>query len=160
MDRDHFYITLYSNASQEIYRDNKIAAFTIQLAQPVKLEPSEIWEMGLCELSYPATEQVYKVAPLADALDNSHALVYCDLITPQLIGPAVFRCLRTLDIPRAKYGGEFLYENVYYLPVEKKTFRDIGIEILNLSGERIALKIARPPSRLSCIFGESLHIDI
>jgi len=46
MDRDHFYITLYSNASQEIYPDNKIGAFKIQLTQPVKLAPSEIWEVG------------------------------------------------------------------------------------------------------------------
>jgi len=42
MDRDHLYITLYSNASQEIYRDNNISAITKQLAQPVKLDPSEI----------------------------------------------------------------------------------------------------------------------
>jgi len=41
MDRDHFYIRLYSNASQEIYLYNKIDAFTIQLAQPVKLDTSE-----------------------------------------------------------------------------------------------------------------------
>jgi len=78
MDRDHFYITLYSNASQEVYPDNKIKAFTIQLAQPIKLDPSEIWE-------------------------------------------------------------------VYYLPVEKRTFRDIRIEILNLSGERIAFTDSKTP---------------
>ena len=46
MDRDHFYIALFSNASQEVYPDNKIAAFTIQLAKPVKLDPCEIWEVG------------------------------------------------------------------------------------------------------------------
>jgi len=46
MVRDHLYITLYSNASQEIYPDIKIGAFTVQLAQPVKLNPSEIWEVG------------------------------------------------------------------------------------------------------------------
>jgi len=55
MDRDHFYVTLYSNASQDIYPDNKIAAFTTQLAQPIRLDPSEIWEVGLCELSYSVT---------------------------------------------------------------------------------------------------------
>jgi len=41
MDRDHFYITLFNNASQEVYPDNKIAAFTLQLAQPVRLDLSE-----------------------------------------------------------------------------------------------------------------------
>jgi len=42
MDRDHFYITLFSNASQDKYPDNKIAAFTTQLAQATRLDPSEI----------------------------------------------------------------------------------------------------------------------
>jgi len=55
------------------------------------------------------------------------------------------RYLRTLDIMPVKYGGELLYENVYYVPVEKKTFRDILIEILNLSGERIAFRDSKTP---------------
>jgi len=55
------------------------------------------------------------------------------------------RYLRTLDIMPANYCGEFLYENVYYVPVEKKTFRDIRIEILNLSGERIAFRDSKTP---------------
>jgi len=42
MDRVHFYITLFSNSSQDIYPDNKIAVVTTQLAQPIKLVPSEI----------------------------------------------------------------------------------------------------------------------
>jgi len=77
MDRDHFYITLFSNASQHIHPDNKIAAFTIQLAQPIRLDPSEIWEVGLFELSFSARQL---------RADNTAALVYCDLIAPQLIG--------------------------------------------------------------------------
>jgi hypothetical protein len=93
MDRDHFYITLFSNASQEIYPDNKITAFTIQLAQPVKLDQSEIWEVELCELSYPAIELAFNIRPLADVEYNSHALVYCDLIAPQCIGASMVRYL-------------------------------------------------------------------
>jgi len=55
------------------------------------------------------------------------------------------RYVRTLDNMPANYGGEFLYENVYYAPVEKKTFRDIRIEILNLSGERIVFRYSKTP---------------
>jgi len=51
MNRDHFYITLFSNACQHIYPDSKIAAITIKLAQPIRLDPSEIWEVGLGGLS-------------------------------------------------------------------------------------------------------------
>jgi len=39
----------------------------------------------------------------------------------------------------------FLYEKVYYVPVEKRTFRNIRIEILNMSGERIAFKDSKTP---------------
>ena len=114
MDGDNFYITLFSNASQDIYPDNKIAAFTIQLAQPIRLDPSEICEVGLCELAYSATQQ---------QLVDSNALVYCDVIAPQFIGASMIRYLRTFETMPAKYGDKFLYENVYYVAVEKRTFR-------------------------------------
>jgi hypothetical protein len=101
--------------------------------------------VGSCELSYPVTEQVYELGPLVDALDNLHALMYCNLIAPQLIGSAVIRYLRTIDILHTNYGGEHLYENVYYVPVEKRTFRDIRIEMLYLSGDRIAFRDRKNP---------------
>jgi len=89
MDRDHFYITLFSNASQDIYPDNKIAAFTTQLAQPTKLDPSEIFEVGLWEVSYSANLQQLQ---LLDFYYFANALMYCDLIAPQLIGTTKVRC--------------------------------------------------------------------
>jgi len=100
---------------------------------------------GLCELSYPAIELAFDIGPLADVEDKSRALVYCDLIAPQLIGASMVRNQRTLDNMPANYGGEFLYENVYYVPVEKKTFRDLRMEILNLSGERNAFRDSKTP---------------
>ena len=47
MERKHFYITLYSNASQKLYPNNTQAAFTFHLAQPVDLGTSSDWEVGL-----------------------------------------------------------------------------------------------------------------
>jgi len=104
MDRDHFYITLFSNASQHLYPDNKIAAFTIQLAQPIILDPSEIWEVGLCEISSPSTMPVG---------DNTNALVYCDLIATQFIGTNMVRFLRAFNTTwPADYDTLYLYDNV------------------------------------------------
>jgi len=138
MDRDHLYITLFSNASQHIYPD-KIAAFTIQLARPIRLDPSEIWEVGLHELSYSATQQLANMAG-----DNTNA--------PQLIGTAMVRNLRTFKIVPVAYDREYLFQNVYYVPVEEKTFRDIRIEILNLSGEWIAFKDSKTPLKVGLHF--------
>jgi hypothetical protein len=81
MDRDNFNITLFSNASQYIYPDNKIAAFTTQLAQAIRFDPSEIF-------SYPESQQHLQLLNLNVFVN---ALMQCDLIAPQLIGTAV-RC--------------------------------------------------------------------
>jgi len=140
MDRDHFYITLFCNASQHIYPDNKIAAFTIQLAQRIILDPSEIWEVGLCELSFSARQLL---------AENTDALVYCDLIAPQLICTTMVRFLRTFNIiMQEDYGGEYEFENVYYVSVEKRMFRDIRIEILNLEGERFPFTDGKTPLKV------------
>jgi len=82
------------------------------LAQPIILDLSEIWEVGLCELS--SARQLLAV--------NADALVYCDLIAPQLIGTTMVRFLRTCNIMPEDYGGEYQFENVYYEPVEKRIF--------------------------------------
>ena len=75
----------------------------------------------------------------------ANALVYCDLIAPQFIGADMVRYLRTFKIVPTDYDSEYLFENVYYVPVEKRTFRDIRIEILNLSGRRIPFRDSETP---------------
>ena len=71
--------------------------------------------------------------------------MYCDHIAPQLIGTTKVRCLKSFRIVPSDYDSKFLYENVYYVPVEKRTFRDKRIEILNLSGERITFRDSKTP---------------
>jgi len=177
MDRDHFYITLFSNASQKVYPDNKIAAFTTQLAQPIRLDPAEIWEVGLCELAYPEIEseleeeadsnEVYcdrfcEVTAVSEpaasgARSNLGALMYCDLIAPQFIGTTRVRFLRTFNIVRdLEFLGDMLFEKVYYVPVEKKTFHNIRIEILNLFGKHIAFKDSKTPLKVVLHFRRAI----
>jgi len=66
-----------------------------------------------------------------------NALMYCDLIASQLIGTAEVRCLRSFRIVPTDYDSEYLFTNVYYVPLEKKAFQNISIEILNPSWEPI-----------------------
>ena len=153
MDRDHFYVTLFSNASQDIYPDNKIAAFTTQLAQPIRLNPSEIWEVGLSELSYSVTSWQPKVLDMRSFMN---ALMYCDLIAPQLIGTTKVRCLRSFRIVPTDYDSEYLFQNVYNVPLEKKTFRDIRIEILNQAGELIPFSDSQTPLKVVLHFRRAI----
>jgi len=85
--------------------------------------------------------------------DNTDALVYCDLIVPQLIGTTMFRFLRTFNIIMPEdYGVDYQFENVYYVPVEKRMFRDIRIEILNVAGERVPFTDGKTPLKVVLYF--------
>ena len=104
------------------------------MVQPIRLDPSEIWEVRLCELSYYASQQHLQLLNLNVFVN---ALMYCDIIAQQLICTAKVRCVRSFRIVQTYYDSEYSFQNVYYVPVERRTFRDIRIEILNLSGKLI-----------------------
>ena len=50
-DPKHFYVTLFSNASQGLYPTNAIGAFTFELPKPNELGPNDNCGVGLCEIS-------------------------------------------------------------------------------------------------------------
>ncbi len=53
MSGAHFYLTLPSNASLDIFPDNKTTSYRVKLPQNIDLEGS--WEVGLYSISYPNT---------------------------------------------------------------------------------------------------------
>jgi len=65
-------------------------------------------------------------------------LIYCDLISPHYVCRALVRCIRTFIHP--SLSGEHVFDDVYYLPVEKQTFKSIRIEILQLTGKPVEFK--------------------
>ena len=58
INRDDFYITLFSDASKEIYTLNSHSSFTNRLALPVDLGSSSDWLVGLAEISYKPPERM------------------------------------------------------------------------------------------------------
>jgi len=52
---NQFYVTLVSNSSNEMYKDNTLADFTIKLAQPIELNYAENWEVGVCKVTCPTS---------------------------------------------------------------------------------------------------------
>ena len=132
MSDDHFYVTLLSNSSQDLYSDNTIAAFTVELARPLNLGPNVNWEVGLCEFTCPS---------VADDGEGV-SMIYCDLISPQYVGGSLVRCLRTYTYQPIEF------TNVYYLPVVRQKITNIRIEILTQGGERVAFPSGETPSTL------------
>ena len=120
MQSNHFYVTLYSIASQEIYPDNKQAAFTIHLAQPIDLGSSSDWEVGLREVTYKPPKRHIVKGTVVEFISEINALIYCDLIAPQFVGQNKVRVLRPIILWPVL--GKQIFQNIYYLPVEKTNF--------------------------------------
>ena len=144
MDCDHFYVTLLSNSSQTMYPQNTLAAFTAHLAKPIDLGSTERWEVGVSEITSPAI-QVGTIRAMI-VLSNTLSLLYCDLISPQFFGDRLVRVLRTFITPSLT--GQYTFTNIHYVPVEKRIFQDIRIEILNTQGGRIAFKDNKTPIQI------------
>ena len=53
MSGAHFYLTLPSNASLDVFPDNKTGSYHVKLPQPIDLNGN--WEVGLYSISYPNT---------------------------------------------------------------------------------------------------------
>jgi len=59
------------------------------------------------------------------------------------------RFLRTFNIIVPEdYGVEYQFKNVYYVPLEKRMFRDKRIEIVNLAGERVPFTDSQTPLKV------------
>ena len=105
---------------------------------------SDIWVVGLCEFSYPPNSVgTFKHTTV---VGDTTGLIYCDLISPQYVGRAHVRCMRMYIYP--SLSGQIVFDNVYYLPVEKRTFKSIMVEILQLTGKPVEFKSSTTPSKV------------
>ena len=118
INRDDFNITLFSEASTEIYTLNSQTSFTNRLALPVDLGSSSDWLVALAEISYKPPQGMIVGGALVDPIGEESVLVYCDLVAPQLVG-SEFKCLlRTIITPSQT--GQQMFPNIYYLSVQKQ----------------------------------------
>jgi len=141
---NHFYVTLFSNASRKIYKDNTLAAFTVKLAQPIDLGTNENWEVGLCEITCPPpTAGTLKPVLI---VGDTNVIVYCNLISQQFVGENAVRCLRSFIFPSALC--QHVFKEVFYIPVEQRRFQDIRIEFLTLQGKRVSFKDSKNPTKV------------
>jgi hypothetical protein len=132
-DQQQFFVTLFSNSSQSLFADNTIATFTIHLAQPIELGSIDNWEVGFYELTYPLHYSTGLYAGIT-VVGDTNVSVYCNLVSLQFVGGALVLCLRTYIIPSLHC--QHFFENAYYLPVEKRSFQDIRIELLTMESKR------------------------
>ena len=139
-DPKHFYVKLFSNASQSLFPENTKSSFTIELAQPIDLGPNNKWEVGLCEFTY-SPKFRGTVSPIM-IIEHTNALIYCNLIRPQFVGKEFIRFLKTTIVPSLR--GEHYFQHIYYVPVEKRYIRNIRMEVrdsaFNFKTDKVPLK--------------------
>ena len=126
VNRDDFYITLFSDASKEIYSLNSHTSFTNGLALPVDLGSTSYWDFGLAEISFKPPELMIVGGALVAPIGEENVFVYRDLIAPQVVGSELKSVLRTNITPSQT--GEHQFSNIYYLPVQKQLISYIHIE--------------------------------
>ena len=114
-DPKQFYVTLFSNGSQELFPENTKSSFSITLTQAIDLGPNDTWEVGLCEFRYPPKFRG-TVCPFMITGDTN-AFIYCNLIRPQFVRKELIRCLQTIIVP--SLNDEHYFQHFYYVPVEK-----------------------------------------
>jgi len=127
INRDDFYITLFSDASKETYSLNSHKSFTNNLALPLDLGSSSDWVVGLAEISYKPPGRMIVGGALVATIGEEDVYVDCDLIEPQLVGSELRRVLRTIIAP--SQAGHHTFPNIYYLPVRKRLLTFVHIEL-------------------------------
>ena len=136
-----FYVTLFSNASRQIYENNTHADFTVKLSRPIDMGTSPNWEGGVWEVSCstlpPESLNTVDVTPCA-----YHGMIYCNLILPQIVGDNTVRCMRKFANTSRRHHE---FRNVQYVPVEQRQFQSIRVEFLRLEGLQAPSRTARRP---------------
>ena len=82
--KNHFYVTLFSNASRDIYEQNTYADFIVNLAQFIHLGFTSNFEVGFCE--FPCSSSPERVNPV---------LLYPNMIFPQCMDDSTVHSIRT-----------------------------------------------------------------
>ena len=72
-------------------------------------------------------------------MDPIHSIyVYCDIVEPRIIGDAMAPLLRV--VPVTGHHGDNVavtYQNIHYIPVQKKNFQDLEINLRDDTGELV-----------------------
>jgi hypothetical protein len=79
-------------------------------------------------------------------ISANNAFIYCDLISQQFLGRQYVRIFRTFIVPTTYCN--HIFDNVYYMPVEKRRFQDVKIQILRLDGTPVEFTAGDVPTKI------------
>lgn len=133
---DNFYITLISNNSLDYYSENTLSCFTNQFNKIYNLNSD--WFVGIAEIFYNKFN--------TNEFKKSLIYVYTDIIKPVQVGFSQVRCLRIFTNPNQNSVQNILFENIYYMPVERNQFENISITLADDIGQKINFENSTKPT--------------
>ena len=134
------------------YPNNSIVAFTVQLTHEILLSGKDVREVALRIFLTPP--QVGMIASHV-VIGTTNAMVNCNLICQHFVGSKKIFCLRTFIHPTV-YCNQ-VFENLYYLPLEHRTFPDVSTSVVDTSGKRVAFKDSKTPAKVVLHFRSVLR---
>ena len=77
--------------------------------------------------------------------EETLALIYCNLVSPQFVGDSTIRSMRKYVFPSSSLC-QHEFQTVYYVLVEQRRFQDIRIEFLTTEGLHIPFEDSTTPT--------------
>ena len=80
----------------------------------------------------------YKTRPINTMKVINSLYVYCDLVESRVVGDTMAPLLRIIPVSN-QIGGTVIktYENIHYLPLQRKTFQTVEIDIRDHTGKNV-----------------------
>lgn len=127
-----FYVYVSSDASEKIHPGNTHAAFTMELATTIELDPRYKWSVALCEAIFPSSiSRTYSGMSVSDH-GKGPIFVYTDLVQTSSVGDSDTRILRIISPPNPHQN----FIDRHYIPVSGERITQISI----LMTDRLAVK--------------------
>ena len=138
-----------SNSEIEfIVRDGKV---TIDLSPGYKVQLRREQAIVLGFMKFEDPTEVKEIASTetgeyeANLHRETNILVFCDIVQPQIVGDKTQSLLAVVPSEKTTGTNETVYavENIHYIPVQTKSFQEVGIHLRSSTNESIPFEYER-----------------
>lgn len=138
-----FYVYLSSDGCEKLFPNNTKSSYTIQLSEPIELDPAFSWNVALAEVIFPATSNTDNNIALAPgtAAGIGPVFIYSDCASNCRVGDSYSRILRIVS-PKKSHQ---TFPDRFYVPVSQRKIDTISILVASRAGSRYPLAAGKEP---------------
>lgn len=154
MEQDNFYLTLFSNGSPLICKNNTQTKFKNYLNHPLKLEGKKKWNVGIVDFFHNSVALETKTNT-EKKIDTDMLFIHCDIINEQMIGDQCVKIIRTFPIKKSQ--SEYIeFLNIQYVPVDVNYIDSISFILTNLENKQPKFITTEVPSMIRLHFKKDI----